>query len=62
MVWKEVLDTLRAEGLQVSDSQVRWALQNRKVSRPALDGSLRFIFTEKHVDELRCLFHDRGNA
>jgi hypothetical protein len=51
MCLHDLLARLRAEGLAVTEAQVRWALKTGKVSRPRLDGSLRFDFGETHVRE-----------
>ena len=56
MVWKDVLHALRGEGFDVTESQVRWAITSGKVDRPPLDGSLRFIFTQEHLQQLKTLF------
>jgi hypothetical protein len=56
MCLKDVLATLRREGRVVSESKIRWAIVSGKVSRPPLDGSLRFDFGERQLQELRQLF------
>lgn len=52
MCFKEVLDRLATEGLSVTPTQLRWAVTSGKVSRPPLDGSLRFNFSAEHLREL----------
>lgn len=59
MCYGDVLRTLNREGLEVTDAQLRWAINSGKVSRPPLDGSLRFNFSEEHVAELRDYFLER---
>lgn len=56
MCLKDLLAELQREGLTVSESQVRWAVVSGKITRPPLDGSLRFVFGEQHLDELRRIF------
>ena len=56
MCLKDALAALRREGVIVSESQVRWAIVSGKVTRPPLDGSLRFIFGERQLGEMRQLF------
>jgi hypothetical protein len=53
MCFGDVLRALREGGLHLTTSQVRWAITSGKVSRPPLDGSLRFDFGEEHLAELR---------
>jgi len=43
---------LHQQGEKVTETQIRWAIKSGKVSRPPLDGSLRFIFDERHVEEI----------
>jgi hypothetical protein len=52
MCLHDLLARLRAEGLAVTEGKVRWALKTGKVSRPALDGSLRLDWSEMHVRQL----------
>lgn len=52
MCLRDVMLALRAEGICVSETQVRWAINSGKVSRPPLDGSLRFDFRPEHLREL----------
>jgi hypothetical protein len=56
MCFGDVLRALRADGLTVNATQLRWAVSSGKVSRPPLDGSLRFDFGEQHLAELRNYF------
>ena len=53
-----LLTTLHNEGLTLTESQVRWVIVSGKMSRPPLDGSLRFNFSPEHLDQLRRLFSD----
>ena len=53
------MDRLRQEHLPTTVSQVRWAIATGKVTRPPLDGSLRFNFSEAHLAELVGYFNRR---
>jgi hypothetical protein len=53
MCFGDVVRALHQDGLTVTTTQVRWAITSGKVSRPPLDGSLRFDFGEQHLAELR---------
>lgn len=59
MCLRDLLRKLRTEGLDVTESQVRWAISSGRVKRPPLDGSLRFVFGEEHLAELRAWFARR---
>jgi hypothetical protein len=56
MCLKDLLMTLRGEGMVISETKIRWAISAGKVSRPPLDGSLRFNFGQEHLEQLRQLF------
>lgn len=60
MCLKELMDELRRAGVDVSESQIRWALRTGRVSRPRVDGSLRFDFTAENVADLAAYFAERG--
>ncbi len=60
MCLKDLLMTLRGEGLVISETKIRWAISAGKVSRPPLDGSLRFNFGQEHLEQLRRLFGVRA--
>ncbi len=60
MCYGDVLRALREDGLNVTTSQVRWAITSGKVSRPPLDGSLSFDFTEQHLTELKDYFRSKA--
>ena len=59
MVWKDVLHVLRGKGFAVTEAQVRWAINSGRIDRPPLDGSLRFVFSHEHVEQLKALFRAR---
>jgi hypothetical protein len=59
MCFKDTLDTLRAEGIEITATQLRWAINSGKISRPPLDGSLTFVFGPQHVAELLDYFRNR---
>lgn len=52
MCLRELLDELTRRGIVATESQIRWAIKTGKVSRPRIDGSLRFDFSVMNVDEL----------
>jgi len=56
------LRALRDDGLNVTTTQLRWSITSGKVSRPPLDGSLRFDFSEQHLNELREYFRSMANC
>jgi len=56
MCWHDILTLLHNEGIDVTEAQLRWLIKSRRVSRPQLDGSLRFDFRPENVAEIRrCL-------
>jgi hypothetical protein len=56
MCLRDLLTALKGRGLEVTETQLRWAIKTGKVSRPALDGSLRFDFGERHLREIVAYF------
>lgn len=62
MVWKEVVETLRKEGFNVTEAQIRWAITSGKIERPTLDASLRFEFDARHLDQLRQVLAEKRLA
>jgi len=52
MCLSELLRALRELGVDVTEAQVRWAIKSGRVTRPRLDGSLRFAFGPEHVHEI----------
>ena len=56
MCFGDLVKELESRGIVVTDSQIRWAIKSGKVSRPPLDGSLRFSFSDGHVSELTAHF------
>ena len=52
MCFGDLCEALRRQGIDVTEGQLRWAIRTRKVSKPRLDGSLRFDFSENDVAEL----------
>jgi hypothetical protein len=56
MCYGDVLRALQEDGLSVTTTQVRWAITSGKVSRPPLDGSLRFDFSEQNLADLKNYF------
>jgi hypothetical protein len=53
MCLRDLLETLRLEGLEATEPQIRWAITSSRITRPPLDGSLRFDFGQRQLDELR---------
>jgi len=62
MVFSEVLKELKDKGFSVSRNQLRWAIVSHKVKQPRLDGSLKFDFSEKNVDEIAEYFEMKQAA
>ena len=56
MCLKDLLKALHRDGIAVTEPQIRYAIISGKVDRPPLDGSLRFVFNEAHIAQLRTLF------
>jgi hypothetical protein len=52
MCMSDLLTRLRSLGFDVSVGRVRWAIQSQRVSRPRLDSSLRFVFSDENISEL----------
>lgn len=52
MCLSELLRELRRTGVEASESRIRWAIKTGKVSRPRVDGSFRFDFSEENVAEI----------
>jgi hypothetical protein len=44
----------------VTETRIRWAIKSGKVSRPPLDGSLRFDFSDTHLQEIAVYFAGRS--
>ena len=59
MCFRDLIQALNAEGIALTESQVRWALRTGRIQRPEMDGSLRFVFSQDHVEQLRKLSHWR---
>ena len=53
--FSDLMKHLHREGINLTDQQVRWAVRTGAISRPQQDGSYRFVYTDKHVEELRKL-------
>ena len=56
MCFRELLDRVRQHRPGITPAQIRWAITSGKVSRPPLDGSLRFVFGETHLQEMVACF------
>jgi len=55
----DVITKLREQGLSTTATQIRWAINSGKISRPPLDASLRFDFGQRQVQELCDYFSQR---
>jgi hypothetical protein len=62
MCLKDLLNLLREQGVELSEPKLRWAIKTGKVSRPPVDGSLRFAFAEEHVREILAYFACKDKA
>lgn len=56
MCFRDFVRALTAEGVRVTDTQVRWAIATGKIPRPPMDGSLRYVFGAKHVKNAKRIF------
>ena len=56
MVLSELRERLLLKNVAVTEPQIRWAIRTGKVTRPRLDGSLRFEFTEDNLQEITRYF------
>ena len=59
MCFRDLIQALNDEGIALTESQIRWALRTGKIDRPELDSSLRFVFSQDHVEQLRKLSRSR---
>ena len=59
MVFCEMLEALEEKGLDVTPTQVRWAISQGRVERPRVDRSYRFDFSQANVDELVAYFKSK---
>lgn len=62
MCFHEFMEAVRKRGITATEGQVRWAIRAGHISRPRLDGSLRFHFDERHVDEIATLARAKADA
>jgi hypothetical protein len=62
MCFRELMDLLHEKRIEATESQIRWAMKTGKVSRPPLDGSLRFNFGPQQVSELLALFKAKDGS
>jgi len=56
MVLREFLTTLEQQGIVVDEHQLRYAIKRRKISRPEMDASLRFVFRDEHLEQALRVF------
>lgn len=62
MCLSELLRELRRHGIEASEAQIRGAIKTGKVSRPRIDGSLRFDFCDENVAEIVAHFSTRKTS
>ena len=62
MCLKELLDALRLRNVNATEPRIRRAIDSGRVSRPRLDGSLRFDFTNENLEEIAAHFGVREAA
>ena len=48
----DLMKKLKQDGVQISESQIRWAIRTGAMSRPPMDGSLNFEFGPQNVQEI----------
>jgi hypothetical protein len=57
---REVNAILSEQGRRrVSETQIRWAMTKGRISRPPLDGSLRYDFGTEHVKQALAIFGEQ---
>lgn len=61
MCLRELMDELRRAGITVSETQIRWAIKTGKLSRPRVDGSLRFDYCDENVAEIAAHFGTKNS-
>lgn len=59
MCLNDVLTTLRDEGVNITENDIRAALRSGRLERPPFDGSRRFVFGPDHLARLRQLYGQR---
>jgi len=57
---KQFMQTLRAEGINLEEHHLRYAIKRGWVSRPKLNPSLKYVFENKHIKQCRKLFGKQG--
>ena len=62
MIFSEMMEELEDHGLNVSPSQVRWAITTKKVERPRVDKSYRFDFSKENIEALVAHFQKKQLA
>lgn len=59
---REFIIRLEQEGIRVQEYQIRYAIRANKISRPDMDPSLRFRFSEEHLEQARKTFGEQETA
>ena len=58
MCFSDFVRKLQDLGVKASASQVRWAINSGKISRPPLNGSLSFEFGPEQVEDYRHYYNE----
>ena len=59
MCFSDLMSELGRRGVELTESQIRWAIRTGKVSKPSINGSLRYEFSDGNVEELVTYFRSR---
>ncbi len=62
MCFGELVERLRQADVTATEMQIRWAIKTGKVSRPRMDRSLRFDFSDENTAEIIRHFRSRESA
>ena len=62
MCFSDLMHELERRGVKVTESQIRWAIRTGKVSKPLINGSLRYEFDDGNVEELVTYLRRRQEA
>jgi len=61
MTLRDVLNKLRARGLDATEARCRWAVRNGHCPRPPLNTSACAVYGPEHVDALAAWLEHRGH-
>lgn len=62
MTRRELLDSLRARGLDVKPHTVAVAIDYGRITRPQRDGSGNYIYTDAHCEALAAILEGKREA